>query len=1144
MKLIYKMQSFKSYTFTGLTILFLLFASANVMGQEIRNIEFNHLTSDDGLSQSSVFAILQDSEGYMWFGTNDGLNKYNGYEMTVYKHNPEDSSTVSGNNISYIYEDKSNNIWIGTTGAGLNRLDKENDRFFSYRRSYPDIGNEISNNSISSILEDSRGRFWVGTDQGLNRLNRETGKFEHFFADSTETGSLSSNMVTALYDDSEGNLWIGTKDGLNLWDPESRSFRTYSHNSSDPSSISHNHISVIYEDSQGVLWIGTGRGLNRFNRDDETFQRYQHDTNDPNSLSGNSVFSILEDSRGILWVGTENNGLNAYDRGEDEFYHYTNNLDNPRSISDDAIYTLYENDDNILWIGTYSGGLSFADRKQPGFEHYQYDPYAEYPLSSNSVTAFLEDSRGNIWVGTDGGGLNRFDRETGEFHTLKHNPNNENSLTSNVVLALLEDSEGYLWIGYYRGGISRYNPGSGTFQHFTYDPDDPVGVCQDNVFVLYEDRDGDIWAGTNGNGVCEYNPDTGEFTQYQALEGVIRDIYEDPDGTFWLGTYGGGLKILDRQNGNIRNFYEGDDGLRSNVVLTIHVDRNENFWIGTSEGGLHHFDRENQLFTPYNEADGLPSNIVKGILEDDQGDLWLSTNNGISRFDPELETFTNYGIDDGLQGREFNTLAYYKDNEGYMYFGGINGFNRFHPDSLQKDTRTYPVVFSDFKIFNKSIATGNDSPLDKHISQTRRIELPHTATVLTFDYAALNFNKIKEVRYAYKMEGFEADWNYVDNRRTATYTNLAPGEYTLRVRTTNNDGTLNDNEAAITLVITPPVWQTTWFYILSALFVAGLVFGGYQYRVRKIRSQNRYLASKIAERTSELDQKNRELEETLHELHQTKDELVENAHKAGMADIAAGVLHNVGNILNSVNTSSAIIEDTLNRSQLDRFTKANDVLRENKSDLKSFIAKDSRAEMLLKYYLALEEPFKEEREKMREHIERLDKKIKLINEIIAAQQTYATSGMMTESVSLPEVIEDALTLQAGTMERHNIKLKKELGNTNPVKTQKTKLVHVLVNIIKNAKEAMIDNPSDDKVITFKTWQDNKKVYLRISDNGSGVHKKHINKIFTQGFTTKESGHGFGLHSSANYISEMGGNISVESDGEGMGTTFIITLPRQ
>lgn len=1127
----------------GFAVLFLLCGSIDVMGQEIRNLEFNHLTSDDGLSQSSVLAILQDSEGYMWFGTSDGLNKYNGYEMTVYKHNPDDSTTISGNNISYIYEDKQGNLWIGTTGAGLNRLNREKENFTSYRYNYQNMGDGISNNSISSIHEDSRGDLWVGTDNGLNRLNRETEKFEHFFVDSSETGTLSSSMIRALHEDSKGNLWVGTTDGLNVWNPESRSFRSYHHVSSNPSSISSSHITKIYEDSQGVLWIGTSRGLNRFNRDKQTFRRYQHNENNPNSLSGNFIFSIVEDSQGILWIGTENDGLNAFNREEKRFYRFTANLDNPRSISDNAIYTLFENDSDILWIGTYSGGLNYIDRKKPRFEHYAYDSHAEYPLSSNSVTSFLEDSRGNFWVGTDGGGLNKFDRNTGDFHTLKHHPDNENSLTSNVVLSLLEDKHGSIWIGYYNGGVSRYNPENGEFQHFRYNSDNPAGICQDNVFVLYEDREGDIWAGTNGNGVCEYNEHTGNFTRYQAVEGVIRDIYEDSYGTFWLGTYGGGLKMLDRQNGKVWNFYEGDNGLRSNVVLTIHEDSKENFWLGTSEGGLHRFDREDHSFTPYNQSNGLPSNIVKGILEDDHGNIWLSTNNGISRFNPESESFTNYNVEDGLQGKEFNTLAYYKDKEGYMYFGGINGFNRFHPDSIQTVTRSYPVVFADFKIFNKTVPIGKDSPLDKHISQTRSIELPHTATVLTFDYAALNYNVIKDSRYAYKMEGFETNWNFVENRRSVTYTNLAPGEYTLRVRTTNNDGTLSENEAAVTLVITPPFWQTTWFYILSAIVIAGFIYGGYQYRVRKIQSQNRYLAKKIAERTSELDQKNKELEKTLHELHQTKDKLVKKAHKAGMADIAAGVLHNVGNILNSVNTSSAIIEDTLNRSQLERFTKANDVIRENKEDLKRFIAEDSRAEKLLKYYLALEEPFKKEREKMIEHIQRLDKKIKLINEIIAAQQTYATSGMLTELVSLPEVIEDALTLQGGTMERHNIRIEKDLETTAAVKIQKTKLVHVLVNIIKNAKEAITESTSKNKVITFRSWEDHEHVYLKISDNGSGIRKDHINKIFTQGFTTKESGHGFGLHSSANYVSEMDGNIAVESEGEGMGTSFIISLPK-
>ncbi len=392
------------------------------------------------------------------------------------------------------------------------------------------------------------------------------------------------------------------------------------------------------------------------------------------------------------------------------------------------------------------------------------------------------------------------------------------------------------------------------------------------------------------------------------------------------------------------------------------------------------------------------------------------------------------------------------------------------------------------------------------------------------------------------VEGFEEDWNYVGSQRNATYTNLDPGQYTFRVKASNNDGVWNDEGTSLTLIITPPFWQTTWFYMLAALFIGASMFGIYRLRVRTIRERNQQLEQQVAERTEELKVKNQDLEQTLDELESTKDELVEKAHKAGMADIATGVLHNVGNVLTSVNTSASLIEETAKQSKIEGLIQANLLLRENIDNIDEFIANDPKGKHLLKYYLKLENPLKEEQERLLSQSERLNQKIALINEIIAAQQNYAGIGIHAEQVVLDEIIENALSLQAGSIERHNLEIEKDLQASDPVFVQRSKLIHVLVNILKNAKEAMNGMKPEEKKIWIKTWQQESMIYLSITDNGSGIKEEHLGRIFTQGFTTKSAGHGFGLHSSANYMKEMGGSIEVHQNGEHNGATFTLHMP--
>lgn len=1132
-----------------LSVIFLLMVVAEELyGQEKEYIRFQHLTQEHGLSQGTVTTMLQDKYGYLWIGTQNGLNKFNGYEMTIFQHNPLDTTTVASSQISVLMEDQNGTLWVGTTGSGLSKFNRDTYDFTHFKTDYVDHHLSISDNSIQALMEDSGGRFWIGTGAGLNWFDRENNNWIHFFNVPDDPESLSASSITSLYEDSNETIWIGTTQGLNYWDHERGIFHHYKHEADNPQSISHNAIHDIYEDSRGNLWVGTeGGGLNRLDREKGTFQRFQHHPESESSISGNNILSIYEDSRGSLWVGTENQGLNVYDFETGDFYHYEYSLINPHSLNNNSVYSIYETSDNMLWIGTFAGGLNYFDRNEPTFLHFFHDPFNPHSLGFNNVSSFVEVENGKILIGTDGGGLNVFDPETERFTRHLHDPEDPNSVTNNVVISLLKDSRGRIWKGYYGGGISMHDPATGEVRRYRYDPEDPHSLSNDHVFVMDEDSDGVMWFGTNGGGLNRYNEDSGTFTHTKSAGidhdtdsgiAVLRALFEDTRGNYWLGVYGGGLKRFDREKMQVtQNFFKGENGLTSNVVMIIHEDMNGNLWVGTNEGGLHLFDYKTETFTNYSVAEGMNNPVVDGLLEDDEGRLWMSTNNGIDVFDPRDESFTHYNVEHGLQSRDFNPLSYYRDSNGYMYFGGTNGFNRFHPDSIRIDENVAPVVFTDFLLFNQApkIAEEN-SPLQKHISQTEKITLPYDTSVLTFEYAALNFNYRNGYQYAYKMEGFDQDWIEVGNRRSVTYTNLNPGEYLLRVRTANIYGVWSKQEAKLAVVITPPYWMTIWFYLIVIALISGLVYVGHRYRVQRISDRNVKLEEEVARRTKDAN-------EALVRLKKTQNELIENAHKAGMADLAVNVLHNVGNILNSVNVSSAMIDTVVNESSIHKLQKANELLKQHENNLKEFISENPKGVELLRYYLKLKQPIDEDIVVLKAHNKRLAEKVQLIIDVVSTQQRYSTGSRLIEEHSLEQLVDDTLTFQESDLSIHDILIIKDFEEIDPVPVEKSKLMHVLINLLKNAKESVLEQMPNEKVIQIRTFQDDHFAFVSIQDNGIGIEQERESKIFMHGFTTKQDGHGYGLHSCANYMKEMGGSISIQSDGVGKGATFTLKIPK-
>jgi len=813
----------------SLYILFPLLINA-----QTEQIKFEHISVEEGLSANTVLSILQDSRGFLWIGTYDGLSRYDGYSIKIYNQDLNDSTSLSSSKIRCLYEDNSGNLWIGTWSSGLNKYDRGKDRFTHYLN-IPGNPTSLSSNTVLSICQDKNNDLWIGTADGLNRYDAEEEQFIHYKNDPENPTSIGDNVIYSIFEDNSGILWIGTSKGLNKFNRQGGNFIRYEHNPEDPFSLSNNSIFSFCEDNRGKLWLGVfDGGVYKFDKEKELFTQYRNDPEDPFSLSSDRVFSVYEDSRGELWIGTYGSGLNRFDSKNERFIHYIHNPDNPFSLSDNNICTIYEDNSGIIWIGTWAGGVNKYDREKEKFAHYSYIANNPNSLSNNSVRAICEDNSGAIWIGTDGGGLNRLEKERGKFVHYTNKPGDPTSLGTNEILSVCVDNYGVLWIGTDRGGLNKFDSKKEQFVQYRHNPDDLTSISDDDVTVVCEDKTGTLWVGTSTGGLNKFDRKKEQFIQYihntddssYLSQGKIYSIFEDSRGLLWVGIYGGGLCSFDPEKEQCKhytNLPENLNSLSNNNVSSIYEDNSGILWLGT-ESGLNKFDRKTEKFFYYRKTNGLPSDMINGILEDDNGNLWLSTNHGVSKFNPTDTTFQNYDVNDGLQSNEFNQWAYYKTKNGEILFGGNNGFNIFHPDSIKDNLFIPPVVITEFQLLHKPVSVGYDkstnrSILKKSITETEEIELLYDDNVISFEIAALDFHIPEKNKYAYIMEGFDKVWTYVDaSRRFVNYTNLDPGEYTFRVKGSNNDGVWNEKGTSLRIIIAHPWWATWWAYILYGAF--------------------------------------------------------------------------------------------------------------------------------------------------------------------------------------------------------------------------------------------------------------------------------------------------------------------------------------
>ncbi|MHC4638833.1 MAG: sigma 54-interacting transcriptional regulator, partial [Planctomycetota bacterium] len=825
---------------------------------QMDNISFTRLSRAQGLSQVTVRCFLQDKYGFVWIGTDDGLNRFDGYSFIVYKNDPVNPRSVTDNKIRALYEDVNGVLWIGTDGGGLNRYDRDTDDFSHYYHN-PDRPLSLSQNAVMSLWGDDEGQLWIGTfGGGISKLDPETDTFTRYQNETNNARSLSDNRVLSIWGDKSGAIWAGTYlGGLNKMVHGSDQFIHYQHIVGDETSIAGSIVLSILEDRSGVLWFGTEAGLNKYDRETDGFIHYKHDPDDIHSLSDNTVWSLFEDQRGQIWVGTSSGGLNRFNRVTERFTAFVHDERDNTSLSSNGIFSIYEDRSGVLWLGTQEDGINTINLNRQNFRHIRA---GRNGFVDDDVRSICVDRFDDLWVGTFEGGLYRLDRKRNTVNRYFKNDETEiRNLGADRANAILEDNNGIIWVGT-SDGLSRYNRRRDRFESVylsamtgsTESTGSGANLPRRHITTLLEDRNNHLWVGTM-TGLARLDSTRGLVTGYSHDESdttsisgdVITSLFEDASGQLWVGTESNGFCRYDIQNDCFQHFtHDREDpaSLGDNRVLSIYEDGRQRLWIGTWRG-LNMLEENGDIrFLHFSEKDGLPDATIQGILEDADGKLWLSTNNGLSRFDPESKSFKNYDMEDGLQGLAFNTNAVFKNNHGELFFGGINGLNIFNPIDVRDNMYIPPVVITSLTQNGETIKT------DTALEDVKEIILSWPNNRFEFEFASLNYTLSNNNQHAYYLEGFDKGWNYIGERHAGRYTNLPGGRYTLHLKGSNNDGIWNETGINMNVIVVPPLWRKAWFQsgIILGVFILGWVL--YRRRMHYIKQNRRQLEMRVKEK--------------------------------------------------------------------------------------------------------------------------------------------------------------------------------------------------------------------------------------------------------------------------------------------------------
>lgn len=1044
-------------------------------------IRFEKLTNNEGLSSNQVNCIYQDKLGFIWLGTDDGLNRFDGLNFTVYKHSIKNPSSLKDNYIDAIVEDKNGNLIIGTS-KGLSVFNWATDKFSSLP--FESLPESVTNGNIEKLLLDENNNLWVSVEnEGLFRLSLNDQNFDVFRVNH----GLSSNNVTAMSIDNGGRVWVIADGRLHYF--------LYDHFAEirfPDGLLERSTITKFIQGNGSDFWVGTAKdGLYRIELSGGV---------SGNELIGsltrvleieagtNEIQSIYKNSSGVIWVGIEGEGLARIDDASGAVERYTYSPQNINSLSYNSILTIYEDKVGDLWFGTVAGGVSVIHFTKQNFINSSQNAGGIPSISSNDVTRFSEDGEARVWIGTKTGGIDQWDPK---YKRYKNYNENNSFLRNNSVEAVLGAKNNTIWLGGWKSGLYQVTPDFDLIGSFDVGNSD---LLSDNIFDLLEDREGNIWVGTIGGGLSKVSKEY-QITSY-LKEGIVTDespitLALDSGGNILLGGWRGLTKFNPNSETGKRYFFKEDlSGISSNTIQCIWVVNGDSVWIGTDDG-LNLFDPGKETFQHFFEEDGLPSNSIKGIVLSNN-DLWISTNNGISKLDLRKGTFRNFSPLDGLQGRQFTNNSFLRSSSGEIYFGGVNGVTSFSPENIVLNAEPPTVLLTDLMINNVPLRNMVEPPLTDYAGDITELKLRHHQSYLSFSFIALNFISSEENQYAYMLEGFDKDWVYT-SVPSAFYSNIDPGKYTFRVKASNNNGVWNENGIGVEVNIQAPWWDTWWFRTLYISAILGGVYLFFWLRTKRLRLQRLVLKRTVSERTRQLEDRKEELEKTLEDLKKAQTQIVQSEKMASLGVLTAGISHEINNPLQFIRGGKEIIEKELRKVSE----------YENKLIDRS--------------------------------LESIEEGVHRTEAIIQGLNRFNRTTKEMEVCDLNLIIDNCL-LMLNNEYHDRIQINKEYRDNLVVRGNEGELHQVFLNILKNAGQAIEGNGT----ILIKTSSTEKAKEVEITDSGVGMDDEISSRIIEPFFTTKEPGQGSGLGLAIGYqiIKKHNGSIEFESAPE-KGTTVIV-----
>jgi signal transduction histidine kinase/ligand-binding sensor domain-containing protein len=1144
-------------------------------------MSFSRYSLEQGLSQSNPFCIIQDKRGFIWIGTQDGLNKFDGYNFTIYR--PSSKNNLSDAHILALHEDKQGILWIGTRNGGVVSFDYTTEKFSSY--THKQGTKSICANHVRAVTEDANGILWFGTPDGISLFNRKTTEWTHIreFTDSEGKEKPLNANIYALATDVNGMVWIGTDSGVVNYNPKTQQSRILK----TQFDIADIRSLCVSRANPRLVWVGTnGGGLYSIEQRIEKTENlrvtsFRQATNELKIFSHENILSIVEDNNGYVWLGTYGGGLRKFNPVTKTFTSYVQDEFRSTSLANNFIFSVFYDRSGILWIGTYGAGLNKYDPAESKFISYHRDPRLKNTLSYNYIYAIYEDSDGAVWVGTNGGALNKLvNRQTSEFTTYWLDKTQLTTSPRNNIRAILPDNEGMLWLTS-GDAIHKFNPKTGN--SINYRPKDAPAVLTTESafsFTLCRDSEGMLWAGTWGMGLYRFNPATGEYlahykhnaqdTSSLPSNGIYHVIC-DRKKRIWVATNGGGLCRFEPSSGKFisyQNILTAKNGISSNIIRSIYEDENGILWLGTA-GGLNKFNPETLESTLFREQDGLPNNVVYGIVADKKGNLWCSTNKGIFRYNPLAKkgekAIQSYDVSDGLQSNEFNAGAYHSGKSGQIYFGGINGLSVCFPDSVRRNDYIPPVLITGFKTFNETFET------ERAISTLQELEIPEEKNVLTFEFTALNFTLPMKNVYAYKLENFDKNWIYCGGRREATYTNLSGGTYIFRVKAANNDGVWNEDGAMIRVVILPPWWKRWWANIIWVTVVGVGVFATYKWRVRSIEERNKILKQTVDERTQEVQRQVTILNDLAQEIELANTELQDRNHQVESKNLQLAEMNGQLAKNNALLDQTLDELHTLNQDLESRIQARTAELRVAKEALEKSLVQEQEINSLRARLIAsISHEFRtpitviqsscgilqryigkmndEQRSKQFTHIEESSKRLVNILDSVIMMSTIENRPLRLMPADVvkrtEELVRDFNVMQAHEYAetKHTVTLQTEF-ETSVVNIDEESLRQILSHLISNAIK--FSPPKSDVLVTFA--QSDEKIRWTIQDHGMGIgdeDKPYIFDLFYRSEKNESStiqGVGLGLSIVKKLVETLRGDIWFETE-EGKGTTFFVELP--